>query len=161
MDIFFAIVGSLLIIAGFSGSVLPGLPGPPFAWAAVLLLHYTAYAEYSWFFLGATGLVMAVITLLDYYIPVWGTKKFGGTRSGIVGSTVGLIVGIFVFPPIGIIIGPFVGAFIGELIVDQNDVQKALKSALGSFLGFVAGTLMKLGFCAVMAFFFFRDLFLA
>lgn len=160
MDIFLAIIGTLLIIAGFAGSVLPGLPGPPFAWAAVLLLHFTGYAEYSWFFLGATGLVMGVITVLDYYIPIWGTKKFGGTRYGIIGSTLGLIVGMFVFPPFGIIIGPFFGAFFGEMLADKNDVAKALKSALGSFLGFVAGTLMKLGFCAVMAFFFFRDLFL-
>ena len=159
MDVFLAIVGTLLIIMGFAGSVLPGLPGPPFAWAAVLLLHFTRYADYSWFFLGTTGLVMAIITVLDYYIPIWGTKKFGGTRAGVIGSTVGLIAGMLIFPPFGIIVGPFVGAFIGELLADKNDFSKALKSALGSFLGFVAGTLMKLGFCAVMAFFFFQDLF--
>jgi uncharacterized protein YqgC (DUF456 family) len=159
MDLFFAIIGTILLLGGFAGSILPGLPGPPLAWAAVLLLHFTSYATYSTVFLISTGIVMIAITLLDYYIPIWGTKKFGGTRAGVIGSTIGLIAGMFILPPFGILIGPFLGAFIGELLVDKNDLKKALKSAIGSFLGFVAGTLLKLSFCGIMAFFFIRDLY--
>jgi uncharacterized protein YqgC (DUF456 family) len=161
MDLFFAIIGTLLLLSGFAGSILPGLPGPPLAWAAVLLLHFTSYATYSTVLLISTGIVMIAITLLDYYIPIWGTKKFGGTRAGVIGSTVGLIAGMFIFPPFGVIVGPFVGAFIGEILVDKNDLNKALKSAIGSFLGFVAGTLLKLAYCGYIAFLFFRDLFMA
>lgn len=161
MDVFLVILGIIMLLAGLAGSILPGLPGPPLAWAALLLLHFTPYAEYSWFFLIASGLIMIGITILDLYIPVWGTKKFGGTRAGVVGSTVGLILGMFVFPPFGVIIGSFVGALFGELLADKNDFPKALKSATGSFIGFLGGTLFKLGFCAIMAFYFFRDLFVA
>jgi uncharacterized protein YqgC (DUF456 family) len=160
MDVFLAITGTLLILAGFAGSILPGLPGPPLAWAAVLLLHFTSYATYTIVFLISTGIVMIAITLLDYYIPIWGTKKFGGTRAGVIGSTVGLFAGMFILPPFGILIGPFLGAFIGELLSDRNDLNKALKSAIGSFLGFVAGTVLKLAYCGIMAYFFIRDLFL-
>jgi uncharacterized protein len=52
--------------------------------------------------------------LFDYYILVWGTKKYGGTKGGVLGATIGLSIGIFLFPPYGIIIGPFAGAYFGE-----------------------------------------------
>ncbi len=86
---------------------------------------------------------MAVITVLDYVIPSVGTKKLGGSKYGVWGSTIGIIVGLF-FGPLGIILGPAVGAFIGELIY-QKQADVALKAALGSFVGFLAGTILKFG----------------
>ena len=161
MDVFLAIMGSLSILLGIVGSIVPGLPGPPFSWLGILLLHFTTYAEYSNTFLIVTALLMLAITALDYYIPIWGTQKFGGTRAGVIGSTVGLFVGL-IFSPFGlvsIILGPFIGAFIGELMVNRDDFQKALKSATGSFIGFLIGTGLKLAFGGVMAYYFVRDLF--
>ena len=83
------------------------------------------------------------IWLLDYFIPALGTKKFGGSRKGIIGSSIGLILGLLFFPPLGIIVGPFVGAFIGELIHDSSNNKRALKAALGSFIGFLFSTGLK------------------
>ncbi len=87
--------------------------------------------------------VAVIITIIDYIIPAMGTKKFGGTRYGVIGTMVGLILGLFFFPPLGIIIGPFVGAFIGEMINDSKDSGKALKAAFGSFIGFLTSTFLK------------------
>lgn len=158
MDIFLVILSGLLIVIGLVGSVVPVLPGPPLSWAGILLIHLTTFASFSSTFLWVTAIMMIVITILDYYVPIWGTKKFGGTRKGVIGSTLGLLVGLFVFPPFGIIIGPFVGAFVGEMLANRDDTRKALKSATGSFLGFVLGTGMKLAFGGVMFFYYIRAL---
>lgn len=153
MDIFLIIISALLLLAGFVGALLPVLPGPPLSWLGILLLHFTTYAAFSSSFLLVTAIFMVVITILDLYIPVWGTKKFGGTKAGIYGSTIGLLLGLFFFPPFGVIIGPFLGAFIGELLVNSNEVKTALKSATGSFIGFLLGSGIKLAFCGVMAYY--------
>src|SRR5690606_13567390 len=99
-------------------------------------------------FLWIWAAITVVVTVLDYVIPLYGTKRFGGTKYGIWGCTMGLVVGIFV-PPWGLIIGPFIGAFIGEVIGNTNS-EHALKAAFGSFLGFLFGTLLKLIASAVM-----------
>ena len=75
--------------------------------------------------------------MLDYFIPAIGAKHFGGTKAGMIGTTIGLILGLLSPIPGGIILGLFIGAFIGELIKDRNDSKKALKAAFGSFIGFL------------------------
>lgn len=102
--------------------------------------------------------VMVVITALDYFIPMWGTKRFGGTKAGVTGSTIGLIVGLFL-GPIGIVVGPFLGALAGELITAPDEFKRALRSATGSFVGFLLGTGLKLIYGGLAAFYFFRELF--
>ena len=70
-----------------------------------------------------------IANIVDYYLPIWGTKKYGGTKAGVTGSTIGMIAGLFVLPPVGMIVGPFVGAFIGEYLAAEGTGQKALRSA--------------------------------
>jgi uncharacterized protein YqgC (DUF456 family) len=143
MDIFLLIIGFLLALLGIVGSFLPILPGPVTGWFGFLLLHFTKAVPMNYTFLGITLAISIIIWGLDYIIPAIGTKKFGGTRNGVIGSMVGLVLGILFFPPLGIIIGPFIGAFIGELIKDRNDSKKALKAAFGSFIGFLTSTFLK------------------
>lgn len=142
MDIALLIIGFFLCLLGIVGSFLPILPGPPVSWVGLLLLHLTAAVPQDWWFLGVTGAVALLVFTLDYIIPAMGTKKFGGTRAGMIGTTIGLIVGILAPIPFGIIIGPFVGAFLGELS-NKADNKTALKAAFGSFLGFLTGAFMK------------------
>ena len=143
MDYFLIFLGILLLITGLLGSILPIIPGPPISYAGMVVLHFTDRFSFSDTTLIVYGIFMVIITVLDYVVPAWGTKKMGGSKYGIWGSTIGLIVGLFFFPPLGLIIGPFAGAFIGEVIKGQTS-QVALTSAIGSFLGFVFGTLLKL-----------------
>lgn len=147
MDILLACLAALLLLLGFFGSVLPVLPGPPLSWIALLLLHFSSLAQFSGTFLLVSFTVMAAVTILDYFIPIWGTKRFGGTRSGVIGSTIGLVLGLF-FMPVGIIAGPFLGALVGELLHAPDQGKRALRSAIGSFIGFLLGTGFKLAFCA-------------
>lgn len=142
MELFLVLVALLLMILGVLGSFLPVLPGPLTSWAGLLVLHFTKGVELSQTFLIVTLLVAIVIYVLDYIIPAIGTKKFGGSKAGMIGTTLGLIIGLFSPIPFGIIIGPFVGALIGELI-HRNDFNKALNAAFGSLLGFIASTFLK------------------
>ena len=142
MDIVLLLIGFILMLLGILGSFLPVLPGPPISWFGLLLLHLTSAVPDDWWFLGITAVVALTIWALDYVIPVIGTKKFGGTRAGMIGTTIGLIIGLLAPIPGGIIIGPFAGAFIGELS-NKADHKTALKAAFGSFLGFLTGAFMK------------------
>ena len=147
------VMGGILVFLGILGGFLPVLPGPPLGFAGLLLLHFTSLAEFSVTFLVVMGVIVLLVSILDYLVPILGTKRFGGSRLGVVGCVVGLLLGIFIFPPFGIIIGPFLGAIIGELI-NGDDLNKAVKSGFGSFLGYVFGTGIKLALSFVMAYFY-------
>jgi uncharacterized protein YqgC (DUF456 family) len=152
--------GIILMISGILGCVLPVIPGPPLSYLGLLLLHFTERYHFSPRFLIIWAVLTAAVYALDYIIPAWGTKKFGGGKRGVWGSVIGLVIGLFFFPPFGIIAGPFVGAVIGELTAGR-DSNTALKSGFGSFLGFLLGTLLKLITSGMMTWYFFRELIVA
>jgi uncharacterized protein len=155
MDTALIILGIILLLTGLAGCLLPFIPGPPLVYGSLLVLQLTKRQPFSLTFMIIWAAITLAIVLADYYIPIWGTKKFGGTKGGTWGATVGLIVGIFFLPPLGIIIGPFIGAYLGEIINNQES-KKALKSAIGSFIGFITGTLMKLGISSIMGYYFLK-----
>lgn len=157
MDYFLIGLGILFLILGILGGVLPILPGPPLSYVALLLLHITNKYQFSSRFLIIWAVVTIAVFLLDYIIPAWGTKKFGGSKRGVWGSIIGLLIGLFLFPPFGIIIGPFTGAVIGE-ITGGKDNKTALKAGFGSFIGFLAGTMLKLIASGMMAWYFVAEI---
>jgi uncharacterized protein len=144
MEIFFIIIGIVCVILGVLGCFLPVIPGPPIAWLAMLLLQITEKENrpFTTNTLVIWGVAVIIVTILDYVVPIWGTKKFGGSKYGTWGSTIGLLIGLF-FAPYGIIIGPFAGAVVGELIGGMSSKQ-AFRAGVGSFLGFLTGVFLKL-----------------
>ncbi len=144
MDIALLLIGFILMLTGIIGSFLPILPGPPISWLGLLVLYLTKSVPNDWLFLGITLIIALLVFALDYIIPAMGTKKFGGTKAGMIGTTLGLLVAIF-FPILGIfgiVVWPFVGALVGELL-NKADQKTALKAAFGSFIGFLTGTFLK------------------
>ena len=89
------------------------------------------------------AVIVVVVTILDNLLPIWFTKKFGGSKAGERGAMAGVLAG-FIFGPVGIIVGPFIGAMLGELINDSSDRKRAFRSGWGSFLSFFVGTGIKL-----------------
>jgi uncharacterized protein len=152
MDVVWLIVAAILMIAGIAGCLLPFLPGPPLSFVALLVMQLRSDPPFTSKFLWIWAGITLIVTVLDYVIPVYGTRKFGGTKYGVWGCTIGLIAGIFI-PPWGLVLGPFIGAFAGEMIAN-SDTGNAWKAALGSFIGFLFGTLLKLVVCLVMVYYF-------
>ena len=142
MDIILVIIAALFIVLGIIGSFLPVLPGPLTSWLGLLILHLTDAIPMDTSFIIVTLVIAILIWVLDYIIPAMGTKRFGGTKAGMIGTTLGLIVGLIAPIPGGIIIGPFVGALIGELL-NNADSKTAFKAAFGSFIGFLTSTFIK------------------
>jgi uncharacterized protein YqgC (DUF456 family) len=142
MDIFLVILATFFMILGIIGSFLPVLPGPLTSWIGLLIFHLADVVPMNWTFLIITLIIALGIWVLDYIIPAMGTKRFGGTKAGMIGTSIGLIVGLIAPIPGGIIIGPFFGALIGELL-NKAEFDKAIKAAFGSFLGFIASTFIK------------------
>ncbi len=156
MDILLICIGFVFIISGIAGALLPILPGPPLSWLGLLFLYLTKAIPMDWSFLGYTLFIAILVTILDYIIPPMSTKKFGGSKKGVWGSTIGLIIGVFT-GPVGIVIGPFIGALIGELLHDSKETKKALKAAIGSFVGFLFSTTLKLVIAIIFLWYFCKD----
>lgn len=142
MEIILIITAFTCIVVGIIGSVLPVLPGVPLSYAGILLLHFTEKVQFSIPFLILWLVLVILVQLLDYYVPIWGTRKFGGSKRGVWGCAIGMVVGLF-FGPWGIVLGPFVGAIVGELSGGKQ-TQAAIKAGFGSFMGFLLGIVSKL-----------------
>ena len=153
MDWIFVVLGAILMIAGLVGCILPILPGPPLSFVGLLLLQFQSEPPFTWSFIILWAGIATIVTILDYLIPAYGTKKFGGSREGVWGSIIGLFVGLFFFPPFGIIIGPLAGALVGEMI-RGTEQKNALRAAFGSFIGLLGGILLKLIASGIMTYYF-------
>lgn len=154
-DYIFLILGIILMVLGIIGCLVPVLPGPPLSFLGLILLHVTRFGHFPKNTLMILAAIAVIVTILDYIVPVWGTKKFGGSKYGIRGATVGLIIGFFL-GPIGIVLGPFIGAFVGEMIF-KDDLNYAFKAGFGSLLGFLTSIGLKLAASFVMTFYFVKE----
>lgn len=143
MDILLLILAIIALAVGLLGCILPVLPGPPVSWVALILVQFTHYADFSTRMLVYTAIAAGVVTVLDFIVPLWGTRRFGGSKKGIWGATIGMVAGLFFFPPVGIIVGPFLGALAGEMLAGKQS-NASFRAALGSFLGFLLGVGLKL-----------------
>ena len=154
-DYLLLIFGIILMLIGIIGCLAPVLPGPPLSFLGLLLLQASKFGDFSLTVLIILGVITVVVSILDYVVPIWGTKKFGGSKYGTRGATVGLIIGLFL-GPVGIIIGPLAGAVVGELIF-KDDMNYAIKAGFGSLLGFLTGVGLKLAASFVMTFYFVKE----
>lgn len=148
MEIFLLVIAFLLMLIGVIGCIVPGLPGTPIAYLGLWIAQATERVDFSWQFLLVWGIVMVVVSVLDYVVPAWGTKHYGGTKYGVWGSTIGVFVGLF-FGATGVVLGPLVGAVLGEMLSGKA-LSEALKAGWGSFIGILFGTVIKLICCGLM-----------
>ena len=139
------IISAILMLLGLLGCILPALPGPPVSYIGFLLLHFTDKVHFSTIQILVLLLLVVIAQIIDYFIPILGSKYSGGTKWGSWGAFIGSIAGLF-FLPWGLILGPFLGAVAGELMGDA-DMKSALRSGTGALLGFLFGTILKLALC--------------
>ncbi len=150
MEIILIILCLLLIAGGIIFSILPPLPGPVLTYGALICAHTvsddTQFSTTSFIVWGIVGII---ITVADYFLPVAATKKFGGTKAGVIGGMIGMVAGVLLPIPFGVILGPLLGAIIGDLY-GGNRIRCAFKSGFGSFLGFLLATSLKLLYSIIL-----------
>ena len=107
------------------GSFIPAIPGPLVSYISLLVFHFFTSYEIRTTNLLICTLIVILVTIFDFWIQIYGVKKFGGGKKKN-GSIVGLILGLLFIPGIGIIIGPLFGAFVGAQMEAKkfNDVLK-------------------------------------
>ncbi|WP_071395766.1 DUF456 domain-containing protein [Bacillus tuaregi] len=134
----------LLFIVAFVGLVYPVIPSVLFIFAGFILYGFLfSFSAFNWIFWLIQGLFVLLLFGADYISNIIGVKKFGGSKAGVWGSTIGLLVGPFIIPFLGIILGPFIGAVIAELIVHKVELKEAVKIGFGSVVGFISSVVTK------------------
>lgn len=151
------IMGALCVLIGVAGSLLPILPGTPVSYVGLLLLLTIDGCTFSAKFLLIMLALVVLQQVLNYVIPIWGVKKYGGSKAGQWGGVVGMLVGLF-FMPWGIIVGPFVGAVLGEMMAGKN-TSDSVRAGFGSFVGNLLTTVSGLVLAGVMAYYYFAEMF--
>lgn len=144
MDTLLAICAVLCGILGLLGAILPILPGTVLSFVGLLCAYFTTTSALSEGQLWMWGVISVIIIILDYILPAYFSKLFGGSKAGIWGATIGVVVGMFTMGPLGIILGPFVGAVAGEMLYQKQTLDKAIVVGAGSLLSFFVGTGIKL-----------------
>lgn len=143
MEFGLIIIALVAGIVGLVGVVVPVLPGTLLSFVGLLCAYFVTGSTITMTQLVVCGILSLIVILLDYLLPGYFTKVFGGTKAGITGATIGTFVGLLFGLP-GIILGPFFGAVIGEMVSSNQDIDKALTIGLGSLLSFLVGSGIKL-----------------
>jgi uncharacterized protein len=144
MELVYWCIIILLFIVAFVGLVYPIVPSVLFILAGFLLYGvFFNFQPFRWYFWLIQGLFIVLLFVADYIANMIGIKKYGGSKAGIWGSTIGIIVGPFVIPFLGILIGPFIGAIGAELIFNKRNFTESLKIGFGSVIGFISSVLTK------------------
>ena len=140
--------GYPLPITGLAGSFLPVIPGPPVAYAGLFLLHFTDKVQYSATQLLLWLLIVVIVQVLDYFVPMLGSKYSGGTRWGTPDALPEPSSGCSSCP--GALYSAVFRGFYRRTFRRQG-IRQALKSGLGSLFGFLFGTVLKCVLCGYFA----------
>ena len=144
MDTFLLILSLILVIGGVIGSFIPVMPGPITSWFGLFALTLIEGFPDYYIILVITFIIGITIFILDYFIPIIGSKYFGGSKYGVIGTSIGLLVGLLIIPIpfFNIIIGAFLGALVGETLAGKK-LSEGIKPAIGSLIGVLSSTVIK------------------
>lgn len=149
---------SICILVGFVGCVVPSIPGPPLSLLALIILDLkipqSIISVPCYMVLGSS---VGIVTLLDYALPFWGARFFGGSRYGIWGSVIGAVAGIVFFPPFGVFFGALCGAIVGE-IVGGYHYRQALCAGMGIFVASMVVVGLKLIVSGIVSYVFIKSI---
>lgn len=139
----------LLILVGLAGTILPALPGVPLMLAGMILSAWAGdFQQVGWGWIAVLAALTALALLADFVAGLLGAKRVGASVWALVGAGLGTVVGLFFGIP-GLLLGPFVGALLGELVAGSN-LKRATHVGVGAWIGFVVGTVLKIGIAFMM-----------
>ena len=148
------VIGSILMLLGLAGSILPLLPGPPLSFVGLFLMALLKH--FSPPLTSTLVIILAIATILvvamDYVIPLLGAKRYGASKWGVWGSVLGMVIGIF-WSPFGMLAGAFIGAVLAEWLVGKKKGE-ALRAGWGVVMGTLLATILRLGVSGIMTYYF-------
>jgi uncharacterized protein YqgC (DUF456 family) len=148
------VIGSILMLLGLAGSILPILPGPPLSFIGLLLL--ALFKHFSPPLTPTFVIILAIVTILvivmDYIIPLLGAKRYGASKWGVWGSVLGMVIGIF-WSPFAMLVGAFIGAVVVEWLAGKKKGE-ALRAGWGVVMGTLFATILRLGVSGMMTYYF-------
>jgi uncharacterized protein YqgC (DUF456 family) len=148
------VFGSILMLLGLAGSILPILPGPPLSFIGLFLLalikHFSPPLTLT--FVIILAIVTILVIALDYIIPLLGAKRYGASKWGVWGSVLGMAIGIF-WSPFAMLLGAFIGAVLVEWLVGKEKGE-ALRACWGVVMGTLFATILRLGVSGMMTYYF-------
>jgi hypothetical protein len=152
------VMGSILMLLGLAGSILPILPGPPLSFIGLFLLALLRH--FSPPLTPTLVILLAIVTILviatDYILPWLGAKRYGASKWGVWGSVLGMAIGIF-WSPFAMLAGAFIGAVLAEWLVGKKEGE-ALKAGWGVVMGTLFATVLRLGVSGMMTYYYVRAL---
>ncbi|AYC29585.1 DUF456 domain-containing protein [Paenisporosarcina cavernae] len=133
-----------LFVIAYVGLIYPIIPSVLFVFLGFVVYGlFNGFSEMTWTFWVIELLFLILLFGADFFSNAFGIKRFGGSKAGIWGSTIGLLVGPFILPIIGIILGPLIGAILGELLVTRSSFKQSVKTGIGSLIGFLTSVITK------------------
>lgn len=138
-----------LVVLGFVGLVVPGLPGAPILFLGLVAAAWAEdFGFVGWRTLLVLGGMAALTYVVDLAAAALGANVFGGSKRALGGAAVGAFVGVFFGLP-GVLLGPFLGAMIGEFTTGRG-IPKSGMAGLGATLGFMVGAVAKFALAVSM-----------
>jgi len=139
----------ILVIVGLAGTILPALPGPILVFAGLWLAAWAdGFARVGWPTLVLLALLTAAAYLVDLAAAALGVRRFGASRRAAAGAALGTLLGLFLGLP-GLIVGPFLGAVLGEVWA-RRGLEGSARAGAAAWVGFLLGSLVKLGLVFTM-----------
>ena len=143
------IASALMLIAGFAGLIVPALPGVLLIFAGLVFAAWAEnFAYVGWGTIAILAALTAAAYLIDFLAGLFGAKRFGAGKYGVIGAAIGTVIGLLFSLP-GIIIGPFIGAVLGELYANK-DLQSASTAGFGVWIGMAIGIAARIAVAFVM-----------
>lgn len=143
------VLAAVFVLVGLAGTVLPGLPGTLFVYGGLILGAWAGdFERVGGWTLAALGALTALSFVTDLATASLGTRRAGATRWAAAGAAAGGVVGLLFGLP-GVLLGPFLGAVAGELLA-VRDLIRAGKAGFGASVGFLLGTVVRVGLAFAM-----------
>lgn len=131
-----SLAGVLLTLVGIGGQVVP----------AVIALGYRYWAVDPRFPTWVPWTLLALAALaegIEAVAGLWGARRFGAGKKGMLGAFVGGLLGAAVgaaaLPPIGALFGVFLGSFAGTAFAEVawagRTTDEGIRAGIGALLG--------------------------
>ena len=159
MTVLLWVLGSVLVVVGLAGIILPALPGTILIFAGLVLAAWAdGFTRVGIATLAVIGVIAAASYGVDFAAAALGVKRLGASPRAMVGAGLGTLLGLFLGLP-GLLLGPFLGAVLGELSA-KRDLVQAGRAGLAAWLGFAIGAVVKVAMAFSMIAIFVAALFL-